>query len=856
MLPKEIILRIDNISKSFYEVKALQNISFDIYKGEILGLLGANGAGKSTLLKIIGGVQTSDNGHIYLDNENLGSINPHIAHEKGIISVYQELNLFLNMTIAENLFIGRENKSKTNLIDWKATRKKAKTILESLGLDIDPDAEVASLSVANQHLVEIARALSEKPKILLLDEPTASLSDKEIQWLFTKIRELRQNGTTVVYVSHRLDEVTALCERCVILRDGKLADQLDGQFDKEKIIRSMIGHNVELIRTEAKKAAADVILEIKNLRLRNLVKDVSFQLKKGEILGIAGLVGAGRTELLGAIFGTDPKNSGHISKQGKEIIINNPIDAMNNGIMLIPEDRKIDGLFLNESSRFNIASATLDKRARGGFINEKQEKEIVTKASKDVQLDTSRVEHLVKLLSGGNQQKAVIAKSLLVNADVLLLDEPTCGVDIGAREEIYSIIKEVSNQGKSIILVSSDWEELIYLSDRMLVMSEGKITGVLTVEEFTKENIGHLATISDVQKDEKGSKVNYEGMAEGIHPRHPEINSPVMLNAKEYFGKLRTLFNNNNTAILVVVTLVMIIASISISDSFRTLMNARNLLGQAMPFLILTLGQLVVIVAGGLDLSSGALVAATGVLGVSFMVSNPDKILLGVVIMLVFGLIVGLLNSVLVVKAKLDSFVVTLGMSIVLTGVTLVITKAPIGPSPKILRVLANQDIYGIPYVLFLIILLTVVFGILMRYTSLGRSFYAVGENPKGSYWAGLPVQKTQFISFIISSLMAVVASLFLMGRTGAGDPAFGPGMELTAIACALIGGARLGGGRGSMGGALLGVFLLSILENILSLMNVDLWYQEVFSGMLLLAIIITYEYRMKKNKVAFRANT
>ncbi len=798
-----------------------------------------------------------------MDNENLGSLTPHFAQQKGIISVYQELNLFLNMTVAENLFIGRENKTKTNLIDWKATRKKAKTILESLGLDIDPDAEVASLSVANQHLVEIARALSNKPKILLLDEPTASLSDKEIQWLFTKIRDLRQNGTTVVYVSHRLDEVITLCERCVVLRDGKLADQLDGQFDKGKIIKSMIGHNVELIRTEAKKVAADVVLECINIRLRNLVKDVSFQLKKGEILGIAGLVGAGRTELLGAIFGTATKTSGHIYAHGKEVIINNPSDAMDNGIMLIPEDRKIDGLFLNESVRFNIASATLDKRAKGGFINEKREKESTSKAASDVQLDTSRIEHLVKLLSGGNQQKAVIAKTLLVNADVLLLDEPTSGVDIGAREEIYSIIKELSDKGKSIVLVSSDWEELIYLSDRMLVMSEGKITGVLTVEEFTKENIGHLATIADVQKNEEDSKVNSEGMGDETRLRNPERNKIDVHDPKEYFGKLRTSFNNNtannntannNTAILAVVTLFMVIASISISDSFRTLMNARNLLGQAMPFLILTLGQLVIIVAGGLDLSSGALVAATGVLGVSFMVNNPDSVLLGVVIMLAFGLIVGLMNSVLVVKAKLDSFVVTLGMSIVLTGVTLIITKNPIGPSPKILRVIANKDVLGIPYVLIITIALVVVFVILMKYTALGRRFYAVGENPKGSYWAGLPVQKTRFIAFIISATMSVLTALFLMGRTGAGDPAFGPGMELTAIACALIGGARLGGGRGSVGGALLGVFLLAILENILSLMNVDLWYQEVFGGMLLLAIIITYEYRMKKNRVASRA--
>jgi ribose transport system ATP-binding protein len=854
MLQKDTILRIENVSKSFFEVKALQNISFDIYKGEILGLLGANGAGKSTLLKIIGGVQGIDHGSIYLDKVNLGNITPHIAQQKGIISVYQEINLFLNMTVAENLFIGREVKTITGLIDWKATRNKAKTILDSLELDIDPDAEVASLSVANQHVVEIARALSEKPKILLLDEPTSTLSDCEIQWLFAQIRKLGKDGTTIVYVSHRLDEVIELCERCVILRDGKLADQLDGQFDKEKIINCMIGHNVELLRTEPKKTESEVVMEFTNISLRNRVKNVSFQLKKGEILGVAGLVGAGRSELLNAIFGIEKKTSGNIYKHGKEVKINNPKDAMNNGIMLIPEDRKLEGLFLNESVRFNIASATIDNRAKGGFISFKQEKEIITNAAKDVQIDSSRIDHLVKLLSGGNQQKAVIAKTLLVNADVLLLDEPTCGVDIGAREEIYSIIREVSNQGKSIILVSSDWEELIYLSDRLLVMSEGKITGVLTEEEVTKEKIGHLSTIADVKTHDELSKVNFLETVKENQVNDSVRKNTILNNRKEFFEKLKAFYKNNNTVILAVVTALLVIVSISISESFRTLMNARNLLGQAMPFIILTLGQLIVIVAGGLDLSSGAVVAASGVLGVSFMVNNPDNVLLGIVIMLAFGLAVGLINSALVVKAKLDSFVVTLGMSIVLTGVTLIITKSPIGPSPKILRVIANQDVLGIPYVLFIIIFLAALFGILMRYTALGRRFYAVGENPKSSYWAGLPVQKTQFSSFIISALMSVVASIFLMGRTGAGDPAFGPGMELTAIACALIGGARLGGGRGTVGGALLGVMLVVILENILSLMKVDLWYQEVIVGMLLLAIIITYELRMKKNRMTSHA--
>ena len=855
-MQKDVILRIENISKSFYAVKALQNISFDIFKGEIVGLLGANGAGKSTLLKIIGGVLKSDNGNIYLENEILDSVTPFVAQQKGIISVYQELNLFLNLTVAENLFIGREIKTPAGIIDWKATQIKANTILESLGLNIDPDAEVASLSMANQHLVEIARALSEKPKILLLDEPTSTLCEKEIEWLFSRIRELVQNGTTVVYVSHRLDEVTDLCERCVVLRDGMLAHQLDGEFDKEKIINSMIGHNVELLRTETKKAASDVIMEFNNISLRNLVKDVSFQLKKGEILGIAGLVGAGRTELLGAIFGIEKKTSGIIYKYGKEVIINNPKDAMDNGIMLIPEDRKIDGLFMNESVRFNIASATMDKRAKGGFINFKQEKEIIANVAKDVQLDTSRIEHLVKLLSGGNQQKAVIAKSLLVNADVLLLDEPTLGVDIGAREEIYAIIKDLSTQGKSIILVTSDWEELIYLSDRMLVISEGRITGVLTEEEVTNAKLLHLSTMADVQADELGSIVNCNELGEESQSRNQERNKSPVRNFKDFWGKLRTFYKSDNTAILLAITLLLVIVGASLSNSFRTLMNARNILGQGMPILILTLGQLVAIVAGGLDLSSGAVVAASGVLGVSFMVNNPDKVLLGIVIMVSFGLLIGLVNSLLVVKAKMDSFVVTLGMSIIVTGISLIITKNPIGPSPKVLRNIANGDVFGIPYVLLIIIALVVVFGILMRYTALGRRFYAVGENPKGSYWAGLPVQKTQAISFMISASMSVLAALFLMGRTGAGDPAFGPGMELKAIACALIGGALLGGGRGKVGGALLGVILLVVLENLLSLMRVGLWHQEVIEGVLLLGIIISYELRIKKKRVAFNSLT
>ena len=848
----EPILRIKNVSKSYFKIKALKDISFDINTGEIIGLLGANGAGKSTLLKIIGGVEKADKGHIYLNDDDLEDNTPHIAQQKGIVSVYQELNLFLNMTVAENLFIGRENKRKIGILNWRATRKHTERILDTLGLDISPDAEVASLSVAEQHMIEIARAIKENPKLLLLDEPTSALSEKEIEWLFNIIREQVKNGTTVVYVSHRLDEATELCERCVVLRDGEIANTLSGDFNKATIINSMIGHDVELVRAVTEENKNEVIFECKNLFQKNTIKDISFQLKKGEILGIAGLVGAGRTELLRTIFGVDKMSSGKIFIKGKEIKINNPKDAMNHGIALVPEDRKLEGLFLEENVRFNISSATMEKRTSGGLINIKEEKKVIIKASKSVQMDVNRMEHPVKLLSGGNQQKAVLAKTILVDANILLLDEPTCGVDIGAREEIYEIIKGLADEDKSIVLVSSDWEELLYLSDRILVMAEGRKTGEFSAEAATEEKILHLSTISDIRKgtEQEQKTGSVSGIITKLFNRNTESKSEVSFSTRNnlnVFAKFSSLYRKNNNSVLVSMLITLIVVGLIIEPAFSSWINIRNMMGQAMPFILLTLGQLIVIISGGLDLSSGSILAASSVLGVTIMLKNENSVLLGIIVMLVFALIIGGINALLVVKAKVDSFIVTLGMSIVLTGIALIITKQPVGPTPRFFRQLTNNDVVGIPNVLFMIIGVLIFFTIILRYTALGRQFYAVGENAKGAYWAGLPVEKTKFIAFMISSFMAVLAAIFMLGRTGAADPALGPGMEIVAIAAALIGGALLGGGRGTLSGAIFGVLILVLLENILSLKEVELWYQEVIEGVLLLLIIISYELKIRK---------
>ena len=824
----QTILKVRDICKSFFGFNALENISFDVNKGEVVGLLGANGAGKSTMLKIIGEGFVSDKGEIHYNGRHVTFKTPHEAHQNGIITVYQELNLFENMSVTENLFIGREIRTAAGIIDWKAQDCKAREILDSLDLDISQCAVVSSLSVAQKHLVEIARAISECPKLLLLDEPTASLSEDQIKWLFEKIKELSSKGTTIVYVSHRLDEVTEICDRCIILRDGKLVKILNENFDKNTIVKYMIGHEVKLKRKEISHKNNNVVLECRNISTKNKVNDVSLKLHEGEILGIGGLVGSGRTELLKAIYGIDRTLSGEIILNGNKVEIKNPRDAIESGIVFLSEDRKLEQLFMQESVSFNITSETMEKRVKRGFIDFEAEKVAVEKVADQVKIDKTRLDHMVRTLSGGNQQKTVIAKKLLAEASVIIMDEPTRGVDVGARSEIYKIIDELSQSGKAILLVSSDWEEIVVMCDRVLVMSEGKITGELIGEEITEENMMHLSTIANIIKNETSELCQSRSKS-----------------------RLTALFRNrSNTSILFIILVMLMALGIIISPSFRTFKNMHNLIGQSVVTILLTVGQLIVIIAGGIDLSIGSLFAVSNVAGLSIMLKDPNNIVLGIIIMLLIGIIIGLINGLLAAKAHVDSFVATLGVSIFLQGAALIITKRPIAPTPRFIRNLANGSVFFIPNSLIVLTVFLFIFAILLKYTRLGRYFYAVGESSITSYWAGLPVVKSKVFSFVICSVMSVAAGIYMIGRTGAADPAYGPGLELDAIACSLIGGATLAGGKGSLAGGVLAVLVMTVIVNILNHLGVEMYYQNVFRGVLMLFIIISYERKIAKDSI------
>ncbi len=495
-MSNDYIVEMENITKTFPGVKALDNVSFHLKSGQVMALLGENGAGKSTLMKILSGVYTRDEGSLKIFGEEIkGNLTPKSAQDLGVSIIHQELNMCAHLTVAENIFLGKELHSKGLLKDREMV-KRAESVLERLKIDIDPKAVVGSLGVGQQQMVEIAKALESNAKVLIMDEPTSALTTKEIEDLFRIIREVKARGCGIVYISHRLEELQHIVDYVTIMRDGRYI--AEGEFDKlplSKIISHMVGREITEQFPRVKTQRGKKIFSVKNLNAGRMVRSVSFEAYEGEILGIAGLMGAGRTETTRAIFGVDHKDSGEIVVQDELVNITCPMDAIKHGIVLAPEDRKKDGLCTKLSVRENIALANLDELCnKSGIVNRKREKEIVEKAISNLKIKLPTSEVNAASLSGGNQQKVVVAKWLARNSRVVIFDEPTRGIDVAAKVEIYNIMNELKQNGIAVIFVSSEMPEVLGISDRIVVMCDGKVTGSLITEETNQEEILQLAT--------------------------------------------------------------------------------------------------------------------------------------------------------------------------------------------------------------------------------------------------------------------------------------------------------------------------------------------------------------------------
>ena len=497
----EVIVSMKDIVKTFPGVKALDHVNFELRSGEVMALLGENGAGKSTLMKILSGVYTKDSGTMTIFGTEYDNLTPKQAQDVGVAIIHQELNMCRHLSVAENMFLGREKVNGIVLNDREMEAEAAK-ILGDLKIDIDPRQTVGDLPVSKQQMVEIAKALSIHAKILIMDEPTSSLTAKEIEELFRIIRQLKADGCGIVYISHRLEELKAIVDRVTIMRDGQYIT--DGNFKDmtmDQIIANMVGREIKEQFPRVSCPKGKKVFEVRNLNAGHLVRDINFSLYEGEIVGFAGLMGAGRTETTRAIFGVDPKTGGEIFLDGKEVKISCPMDAIKAGIVLAPEDRKKDGLCTKLSIRHNLALPNLDLIcSKLGVISRKQEDDLCEKAVKDLLIKTPTVEVNAGNLSGGNQQKVVVGKWLARNSRVVIFDEPTRGIDVGAKVEIYNLMNQLKKQGIAVMFVSSEMPEVLGIADRVIVMCDGRITGEVMAKETTQNEVLKFATEFEQKK--------------------------------------------------------------------------------------------------------------------------------------------------------------------------------------------------------------------------------------------------------------------------------------------------------------------------------------------------------------------
>ncbi len=490
----EYLLSMTDISKQFPGVRALDKVRLKVRKGTVHALVGENGAGKSTLMKCLVGMYTPDSGTIIFKGEKIKVPNTHYALSRGISMIHQELNPIPHMTIAENIFLGRETRTWYGLVDMKKMNQRTKELLARLGIRLDPDTKMVDLSIANTQLIEIAKAVSYDSDLIIMDEPTSAITEAEVRVLFKTIRSLKEQGRSIIYITHKMDEVFEITDEITVFRDGKyISTDPTNTLTRDLLIQKMVGRELAEMFHKEQADIGETVLEVRGLtghRFRN----VSFDVRRGEIFGVAGLMGAGRTELLEAVFGVTRPDSGEIFINGRKVDIRSPADAIRLGLALLTEDRKLTGLYINAMVRDNMVIANMKQYMRGVFIDSRKINSDCEKMRDQLRIKTPSLKQIIKYLSGGNQQKVLISRWLLTEPSILILDEPTRGIDVGAKAEVHRLMTELTRQGKTIIMISSEMPEILGMSDRIMVMHEGDKVGELSRAEATQEKILHLAT--------------------------------------------------------------------------------------------------------------------------------------------------------------------------------------------------------------------------------------------------------------------------------------------------------------------------------------------------------------------------
>ncbi len=818
------------VSMEFPGVRALDGVDFDVRPGEVHALIGENGAGKSTLIKILSGEVSGYSGEVRIDGAARQMESPREAIAAGIAVIPQELQLVSSLSVAENVFLGRS----------RSLLPGAARALESLGeTHIPPGETVGRLEAGQRQLVAIARALSLDARLIIMDEPTTSLSSSEAARLERLIRRLTERGVAIVYISHKLDEVRRLANRITVLRDGKrIVTREAAGVDEDEMVRLMVGRNIERVALPPLAEGAPEILRVEGLSVEDpdrpggrRLSDVSLTLRRGEILGLAGLIGAGRTELLLALTGAlERPFSGRIRVDGAEYRPSTPAEARDSGVVLLPEERKSQAIFPDLAVSENVTVASLPKVSRLGWIDRARAKAAASSLMRDTGVRAASPEVPIATLSGGNQQKAVLARCLFASPSVLLLDEPTRGIDLAAKADVYALLRRLAAEGFGIILCSSEMSEILTQCHRVLVFREGRVTAELPHAEATEERV--LAAAAGTTVTER--REDPGGPSSGGPPAPPPKGRGRLSKYTGLFG------------LAAVLVLSVVFSPVRGGRPvFLDIGNLTDILRQVAEKGILAVGMTAVVISGGIDLSVGSVLALAATLTAWLFMKAGLGLAGAILAVLAVGALWGAVNGFVVARWKLQPFIATLATMSAARGVARYLSGGmaiPLGfgegGAPESVHRIAGTLLPFVPAPAVLFLLTVVGMHLFLTRTSGGRYLYAIGDNETAARLSGIRVAWHKAGVYIIASVLAALAGVVHCAQLEQGNPNDGVAYELDAIAAVVIGGTSLSGGTGSVGGTLVGVLIIGVINNIMGLNNVDANLQLILKGVIILGAV------------------
>jgi rhamnose transport system ATP-binding protein len=837
----ECALGLQGATKIFGGTVALKNVSLELRHGEVLALVGENGAGKSTCVNLLTGLYPPDHGQIILDGASVQITSPLDAFRRGISVVHQHPGLFGHLTVAENIFIGHLPTDRAGRVDRATMRSRAQKLLDVVGLDCDPATQLDRLRSSEQQLVEIARALSAEARVLILDEPTAALSQREVERLFAVIDQLRARQVAMMFVSHRMEEIYRISDRVTVLRDGQhVATEPVKTMSRDRAVQLMVGRALSNMYPGRNPAPGPVVVEVFELGLDPVFTGISFKVRAGEIVGMGGLVGSGRTEIARVLFGIDQPTHGTILLGGKPVSFSDPSDAMKQGIAYLSEDRLVQSLVMDQAILSNATLPTIDRATAGGLIRVKKELALVRADLDRLNLRFRSYDQPVKTLSGGNQQKVVLAKWLATKPRLLILDEPTQGVDVQTKAEVHALIADLAIRGMAILLISSELPELIGTSDRIFVLREGRIRDEMERSAATQERI--LTAATDTGEDGTRPLGQQEDVAE-IRLQNAAPSNQRPLERSRMVSAVRQFFSWREFSLVTAIAAVLLPVA-SINPRMLSVPNLTALSMDAALLFVVAAAQMLVIITRNIDLSVASVIGLSAYGAAATLKAHPDlNVYLALAIASGIGLVCGLVNGLVVTAGRVPAIVVTLGTLSVFRGIDSLWTggkQISADQVPQAWLNLTSTRFAGVPAVVFISVGVLLVLSFVLRSLPIGRELYAIGSNPDAAELIGIPIKRRVLGAFATAGLLAGFDGGLWASRYATIDARVATGFELTVIASVVVGGVAIRGGAGTVLGVALGALTLLVIRNGLVLVRVDpLWLEGVYGLVILGAVSI-----------------